>query len=127
MHKTIAVIEQNYPLRSMLCHALRTAGYQHVLSISNVHYFLMEHNSLESLVVFCDFDGDHNGIRNFLQTIKKRSDKVPVIVTLSHPSKEDISDLISAGVSWILVKPFSAEDMCQCIKKAENSPTKSHN
>lgn len=114
--KKILVIEDNADIRENICELLELDGYE-VLSAGSGKAGLELAKEVVPGVIICDIV--MNGIDGYAVISELRKDKttadIPVIILTALSQQAIVEPVLALGVKAFIRKPFSEEDLTECI------------
>lgn len=113
----IIVAEKNASFRSMTLNALHVSGLHHALSFTDFRT-AEENIKIHKPRILIFHWGKH--VEDFIQKVGSiyHKGKNPIKITImERPTQETVSQAVKLGIKGILVRPFSAENLLDLIKK----------
>jgi PleD family two-component response regulator len=106
--KCILVADENRPMREIITNYLKIDGYRKIYTANNGVEALAICRDNEIDLILCDYDMPIMGGLELLKTIRLMSNtsNIAVIMVTAHTKKELVNEIIDAGVTDFIVKPF---------------------
>lgn len=122
--KTVLVVEDNAPIRKIICHHLTNAGYSAVEAGDGIEALNLLVSTSVSLIL-CDVMMPNLDGAGFVQKLRAETPhtSVPVIICSAKGHQEDVIQLIRLGANDYIVKPFTKDTLLRKVKKALGEPT----
>ncbi len=117
---TILYVEDKEDIRKNVSKSLSLI-YKNVLTASNKEEAYQIFINYNIDLVITDLHMPHMVGMELIKSIKHISPNLPCIVTLSDSSAHTLLDLITYGINYIIVKPFTIDKLCEEIDKAYKS------
>ncbi len=117
----ILVVDEKPDMLSALCDALGSAGFPVEQAASGSEALDRFKTERYSLVITDEAAAGISGLP-VLDSIKKISPQVPVIVTTANGSVQNAVEAMQAGASDYVLKPFSVKDLQKTVKKIIGRP-----
>lgn len=122
MNKTILIIDDDDVLRSSLAKGLRTEGFAVITAESaESGAQILERVSADAIVLDRMMQG-MDGL-SFLQSIRTKNDKTPVIMLTAMSGPENAIAGLSGGADDYLSKPFQLKELILRLKKIMRDAT----
>lgn len=122
MNKTILIIDDDDVLRSSLAKGLRTEGFAVITAESaESGAQILERVSADAIVLDRMMQG-MDGL-SFLQSIRAKNDKTPVIMLTAMSGPENAIAGLSGGADDYLAKPFQLKELILRLKKIMRDAT----
>ena len=117
MDTKVLIVDDDPAVSDVLSEIVTTYGYQAILASSakegvsllakgGIHLILLDLSMPE-------ITGDQ-----FLEFIRKRGMRVPVVVVSAHVDAEKVAALRASGISSVVVKPFEVSDVIDAMEQA---------
>ena len=113
----VLIVENDDQVRQILSRVVQNMG-QCAVSVGSVSEALahMKSNSVDLILLDLRMPAVHG--EDFLDFIRKQGNRIPVIVVSGYLDRENIPRLMRAGVSGIIVKPFTRDRIVSEIRSA---------
>lgn len=121
--KTALVVEDNAPIRKIICHHLQNAGYKVLEAGDGIEALnLVLANPVH--IILCDIMMPNLDGAGFVQKLRTETPHttVPVIMCSAKGHQEDVVQLIRLGANDYIVKPFTKDTLLRKVKKALGEP-----
>lgn len=113
----ILVVDDHPDIRTEVSQNLNSAGFQVEAVSSGTEAFERVGNAKYSLVITDEKISGSNGL-NLLNSVKKITPQIPVIIMTANGSVHNAVGAMQAGAADYLLKPFSAESLEKTVKRA---------
>ena len=113
----ILVVDDHPDIRTEVSQNLNSAGFQVEAVSSGTEAFERVGNARYSLVITDEKISGSNGL-NLLNSVKKITPQIPVIIMTANGSVHNAVGAMQAGAADYLLKPFSAESLEKTVKRA---------
>jgi len=115
----ILVVDDHPDIRTEVSQNLNSAGFQVEAVSSGTEAFERFANAKYSLVITDEKISGSDGL-NLLNSVKKITPQIPVIIMTANGSVHNAVGAMQAGAADYLLKPFSAESLEKTVKRAIN-------
>ena len=115
----ILVVDDHPDIRTEVSQNLNSAGFQVEAVSSGTEAFERFGNAKYSLVITDEKISGSDGL-NLLNSVKKITPQIPVIIMTANGSVHNAVGAMQAGAADYLLKPFSAESLEKTVKRAIN-------
>ena len=113
----ILVVDDHPDIRTEVSQNLNSAGFQVEAVSSGTEAFERFGNAKYSLVITDEKISGSDGL-NLLNSVKKITPQIPVIIMTANGSVHNAVGAMQAGAADYLLKPFSAESLEKTVKRA---------
>lgn len=118
--KTILVVDDMPSLRKIVMRALKGDGFEHFAEANdgNEAYQVLQTAKPEVGLIISDWNMPNCSGLDFLRLVRKdpKFVKLQFLMVTSEAEKGQILEAIKAGVTGYILKPFTAESLCQRVK-----------
>ena len=121
----VAVVDDNRSIRDATQDLLNSAGYS-AFTFENAVSFLGSsiHESAACLVADLRMPG-MTGLE-LHEHLKSSGKRIPTIIITAHPRELTRERASAAGISCLLVKPFTPDELLECVRRALATWTPPH-
>lgn len=114
----ILLVAQLMTMRRTIRHLLRQVGYDNVIEADDGSAALVELRQRNFRLIIADWHLTPMSGLDLLKAIRSEAtlQKLPVLLMLSEVNKADIEAAKQAGVTQLLIKPFSAQVLGEKIQ-----------
>ncbi len=123
MMETILLVEDEDDTREMLARALERAGHRCVLARTAIEGLQAARTAGFINVVVTDVvlgKDERDGLR-LLGELRGAGVHAPVIVITAYADVEKVKTALNAGAAYLLEKPFRAAELCEVIRRVQES------
>jgi two-component system chemotaxis response regulator CheY len=109
----ILLVDDSKTMRLLVQRALRQAGYRHlsVGEAENGAQALEKLNGEKAKLILSDWNMPEMSGIQFLQSLRRQGDMTPFGFITSEASTEIREQALRSGASFLITKPFEAEDI----------------
>lgn len=116
----VVVADDDPAMRNLLVHVLRLDGYcvdAYACGAALIDGLLQTRaNGRTPSLILCDFDAPGGGGLHVLQGVREQGVEAPIVLSTAFVSENLLADAFASGVSVVLSKPFSTDDLRRVVR-----------
>ncbi len=117
MSTRVLVADDSSTMRKIILRSLQAVGVSEVTEAADGDEAVDKFNPGDFDLVLTDWNMPGKSGLEVTQEIRKKDDKIPIIMVTTEAEKSRVMEAIEAGVSDYLVKPFTAETLREKLEK----------
>ncbi len=117
MGTRVLVADDSSTMRKIILRSLQAVGVSEVTEAADGDEAVDKFNPGDFDLVLTDWNMPGKNGLEVTQEIRKKDDKIPIIMVTTEAEKSRVMEAIEAGVSDYLVKPFTAETLREKLEK----------